>query len=189
MEFDELKKIWDMENQTNSYAINEVALHNRIMVKKAKTQHITNFSEWLAIGVNAGAGLFMLYVNLSKTPVNFYMCVLSAWLLLSAIFVAHFRIKRMRKENRFDESMLGDLRHALSTARYQVRLSRYLRWNGVVVAMLTALELWEAGKPPIISLGIMVFFILANWAAGWEHRFYEKRRRELDILLGELEQE
>ena len=189
MEFDELKKIWNMENQTNSYAINEVVLHNRIMVKKAKTQHIANFSEWLAIGVNAGAGLLMLYVNLKKTPLNIYMSVLSGWLLLSAIYVVLYRAGRMRKENRFDESMLGDLRKALSTARYQVRLSRFLRWNGLVVAMLTALELWEAGKPPVITLGIMVVFILANWAAGWEHRFYEKRRRELEVLLAELEQE
>ena len=34
MEFDELKQVWDSQNNELLYAINEQALHNRILSKK-----------------------------------------------------------------------------------------------------------------------------------------------------------
>ena len=36
MEFDELKKIWDSQNNEVLYAINEKALHDRIRTKKGR---------------------------------------------------------------------------------------------------------------------------------------------------------
>ena len=60
MEFEEMKKIWDSQNNEPLYAINEKALHNHIMSKKKTGYHITNTSELLLIIVNACAGLFIL---------------------------------------------------------------------------------------------------------------------------------
>ena len=42
MEFEELKKIWDTQNNQPMYAINEEALHNRILTKKRKTNKISS---------------------------------------------------------------------------------------------------------------------------------------------------
>src|SRR4051812_47574418 len=41
MEFDEMKKIWDSQNNEPLYAINEKALYNRILSKKKQAHHIT----------------------------------------------------------------------------------------------------------------------------------------------------
>ena len=63
MEFDELKQVWDSQNNELLYAINEQALHNRILSKKKQAYHITNVSELLMIIVNMGAGYFVFQMN------------------------------------------------------------------------------------------------------------------------------
>ena len=73
MEFDEMKKIWDSQNNEPLYGINEKALHNRILSKKKQAHHITNISELLAIIVIWCAGCFILGMNfLNKAAI--YLC-------------------------------------------------------------------------------------------------------------------
>ncbi|HTE33337.1 MAG TPA: hypothetical protein VK666_23310, partial [Chryseolinea sp.] len=62
MEFDELQQIWDTQNNKPLFAINERALHNRILSKMRKARHITNTSELLLIIVSLGVGCFILGV-------------------------------------------------------------------------------------------------------------------------------
>src|SRR4051794_28721596 len=42
MEFEEMQKIWSMQNNEALYVINEKALHNRILSKKKSASHIVN---------------------------------------------------------------------------------------------------------------------------------------------------
>ena len=60
MEFDEIKKIWDSQNKEYMYAINEQALHNRILTKKNKATRTTDVSELLLMITNVGAGFLIL---------------------------------------------------------------------------------------------------------------------------------
>ena len=46
MEFDEIKKIWDAQNNQPLYVIDEKALHNRIQ-SKMNVKHLTNISDWI----------------------------------------------------------------------------------------------------------------------------------------------
>ena len=117
------------------------------------------------------------------------MYVLSAWMLCSALYLLLGRIRRIHADQRFDRSMRGDLTHAVSVATYQVRLSRAMRWNMLPIGLLTALGVWDGGKSIWIAAGILVFFALANYAAGWEHSMYRARKRELEILQNKLENE
>ncbi|MEP7251445.1 MAG: hypothetical protein ABI683_03670 [Ginsengibacter sp.] len=189
MEFDEMKKIWDAQNNEPLYGINEKALHNRIMSKKKKAYHITNTSELLLIIVNAGAGLFVIGVNLSKQHVNTSMYILSAWMFLSALYMIVSRIRRIKGSHRFDKSMLGDLSHAISVANYQVRLSQVGRWNILPIGVLCLLGLWEGGKPVWSLVAIVILFAFAIYGARWEHNIYKARKRELEILQSKLEGE
>ena len=66
MEFDDMKKIWDSQNNETIYGINEKALHNRIQAKKRKANRITNVSELLLIVTNVASGGFVLGMNLYK---------------------------------------------------------------------------------------------------------------------------
>jgi hypothetical protein len=186
MEFNEMKKIWDSQNNEPLYAINENALHNRILSKKKTGYHITNTSELLLIIVNAGAGLFVLGLNLSKPGVNIYMYLLGAWMLLSALYMLVSRIRRIKRSQQFDRSMLGDLSQAISLATYQVRLSHFGRWNILPIGILSLLGLWDSGKPAWTILGIVIVFALAAFASRWEHSIYKNRKQELEILQKKL---
>ena len=186
MEFEELRKIWDAQNNQPLYAINEKAMYNLVLSKKKQAHHITNISELLLIFVNLGTGLMILAMNLFKQSGNISLYVLSAWMLGSALYTLVRRIQRIKGDQQFDRSISGDLIHAISTASYQVRISQIMRWNILPVAGLTLLGLWEGGKPIWIVVIVLLFFALTFYAGGWEHNIYKRKKRELEILQKKL---
>src|SRR5687768_2465995 len=129
MEFDEMKKIWDTQNNEPLYTINEGALHNRILAKKRQGYHITNVSELLWIITNGGGGCFILSLIFFKQNAGMLMYFLAAWMVGSALYMLVSRIRRIKGSNRFDRSIGGDLDHAISMAAYQIRLSKLGLWN------------------------------------------------------------
>ncbi len=189
MEFDEMKKIWDSQNNEPLYGINEKALHNRILSKKKKAHHITNISELLSIIVYIGTGCFIFGLNLYKQNGSAFMFILAVWMLASALYLLVSRIRRINGDQRFDRSMRGDLTHAISMATYQVHLSRLMRWNILPIGIFTVLGIWDRGKSVWIVVGVILFFALTYCAGGWEHRIYKARKRELKILQDKLENE
>jgi len=189
MEFEEMKKIWDSQNNEPLYSINEKALHNRILSKKSQAHHITNISELLAIIVYACTGCIILGMYFFKQSGNISMYLLSAWMLGSALYSLVSRIRRRNQDHRFDRSMRGDLDHAVSVATYQVRLSQLMRWNILPIGLFTLLGVWNDGKSIWIVVSILIFFLLTSYASGWEHRIYKSRKRELEILQNKLENE
>jgi hypothetical protein len=189
MEFEEIKKIWDAQNNELLYAVNEKALHNHILSKKRQAYHITNVSELLWIITNSSAGCFIIGMNYFKQSWNIFICLLAIWMLGSALYLLISRIRRIKGSSRFDRSMKGDLKHAISMATYQVRFSQLGRWSILPVVMLTLLGVWDSGKSVWIVVGIIIFFILTYFAAGWEHNIYKARKRELEILQNKLDSE
>ena len=189
MEFDEMKKIWDSQNNELLYGINEQALHNRILSKKNQALHITNFSELLSIIVYTVAGCFIFGITFAKQNGNVFMYLLSAWILITALYCLLSRVKRIKGDYRYNRSMHGDLDHAIAVATYQTRFSLLMRWNLLPFSILILLGVWDGEKSVWIALGIIVFFVLTNYAAGWEHAIYKSRKRELEILKGKLENE
>lgn len=186
MEFEELKKIWDAQNNQPLYAINEKAMYNLILSKKKQAHHITNISELLLIFVNFGSGILILAMNLFKQSGNISLYVLTAWMLASALYILVRRIQRIKGGQQFDRSINGDLNHAISVASYQVGISQIMRWNILPITVLTLLGLWEGGKPIWIALIVLLFFALTYYAGGWEHNIYKKKKRDLEILQKKL---
>jgi hypothetical protein len=189
MEFEEMKRIWDLQNKETLYVINEKALHERIQSKKQQANHITNISELLSIIVNIGAGAFIFGINLSMQKGSLFMYLLSVWMFVCALFLFFGRMRRIKGNNQFDRSMQGDLRHAISMATYQVRLSQLMRWNILPIGALSMLGVWEGGKSVWIAIGILIFFVAAYYAGGWEHNIYKSKKQQLEILQNKLENE
>ena len=187
MEFDELQKIWDAQNDKPLYAINENALHNRISSKKNKGLHISNISELLTIIVNFAGGGFILGINLFNKNANSFMYLMSAWMFGVAVYTLVSRYRRIKKDSIYDRSLNGDLLHAVSVADYQVKFSRLMRWNILPISLFMFLGILESGKSIWLAVGTSVFLILANYAAGWEHNIYKKRKLELETLRDKLE--
>ncbi|CAN5457319.1 hypothetical protein BH23BAC3_BH23BAC3_25540 [soil metagenome] len=185
MEFEELKRIWDQQNDEPIYAINEDALHNRIRAKKNSAGQTTNFSELLLLFANIAAGFFILITNKG----NIYLYLLAGLMLATAAFIIVGRVQRKRREKSFDRSMLGELNHGIATATYQVRLSLIMRWYALPVGILTALALWQSQTSIWISFLVLLFFGFAWFAGGWEHRIYINKKHELEMLRNKLAEE
>jgi hypothetical protein len=187
MKFEEMKKIWDAQNNEMLFGINEKTMHNLIHSKKNKGQRITNTSELLWIVVNIIAGSFVLVMNLVKGNENIFMYLLAAWMLGTAFIVSASRVKRISSNKKYNRSMLGDLEHAISLAGYQIWFSILGRWNVLPVGLLVILGLWDSGRSIWVLIAVMIFFILSNYASGWEHRIYLRRKKELENLKNKLE--
>ncbi|PSL45568.1 hypothetical protein CLV51_104274 [Chitinophaga niastensis] len=189
MEFEELQKIWDLQNSQPLYTINEKALYNRIAAKKKQALHITNTSELLLIIVYIGSASFILGMNLSGQHGNIFMFLMAAWIFIIALYLLMSRIRRIKGSKRFDRSIGGDLSHAISTATYQVRLSQLMRWNMLPIGILALLGVGEGGKPAWVIVLLLIFFAFAYYAGGLEHSIYKARKRDLEILQNKLKNE
>jgi hypothetical protein len=187
MEFEEMKKIWDSQNNEPLYVINEKALHSRILSKKKTAYRITNFTEILVIVVYIVGGLWIVRINFMSLKPSVSLYTLAAWMILTSLIVWIGRIRRLRGDLQFNRTMQGDLLHAISVAGYQVRFSQLMRWNILPIGILLLLGIWERGKSIWIAIGVLIFFVMVNYASGWEHNSYKRRKRELEILQSKLE--
>ena len=52
MEFEEMKRIWDSQNEEPLYAINEATLYRRIQEKGSSISYWLSLNEWILIGCN-----------------------------------------------------------------------------------------------------------------------------------------
>jgi hypothetical protein len=188
MEFEELQQIWDTQNNQPMYTINEKALHKRILEKKSQAFHITRFSELLLIIVYTVVTGVIFWSNFTGKR-SVFMFILSAWMFAGVIYVLIHRLNRIRGQKHFDRTMLGDLQHALSMANSQVRLARIMRWNTLPMGLLILLSFWGNGISVWLIVATAVFFILVFYASGWENNIYKRKKRELEVLMGKLQQE
>jgi hypothetical protein len=187
MEFDEMKKIWDAQNNQPLYVIDEKALHNRIQSKMKGALHIASINEWFSIVVYLGAGGLLLVLNRFNPGTNIFMYVESAWMFSTVVYVVVSRIRRIKASRRFDRSIHGDLNHAISLAGYQVRLSRIMCWNVLPIGAIMIFSGWEAGKLIKVSAVILVSLVLAFFVGIKGDRVNKRRKRELQVLKEKLE--
>ncbi|NOT77141.1 MAG: hypothetical protein HOP08_19630 [Cyclobacteriaceae bacterium] len=189
MEFEEMKRIWDQQNQLPLYTYDSQAIHHRILSKKRSAIHITNFSELMLIIVNLGSAGFVVAVNIFKEISNLYLYLMAGWMFVTALYSLISRVRRLRGEDNFERSMLGDLKHAINVATYQVRLSQIMRWNILPIGTLALLSVLGKSESVWVVILMLGFFFLVYWAGGWEHNIYKNKKRELEILFNKLKEE
>jgi hypothetical protein len=188
MEFDELQKIWDTQNNQPMYVINEKALHNRIVAKKRHVIRIAGFTEWRLIIVNIATGIFVSGTNfMHHNYLSVYL--LAVWMFGSALYVLINRIRRIKDQHRFNRTLAGDLEHAIATAGYQVRIAQIMRWNVLPIGLLVLLSIGEGGKQLWLIGFVVFFFILVFWACKWELSLYRNKKRELEVLQQKLQED
>jgi hypothetical protein len=191
MEFDELKKIWDTQNNKPMYVINEEALHNRVKAKKNSAKKIANWMETMLIGANLFAGSILLYSVVFKGKENeTYIYIMMCAMFITPLYLFYKRMQRKKVENRFELTMLGDIDHALSNATYSVVLSRTMQVYFAFIAILTMMSLIFDKDSSIITISsIGVVFIFGLYASRWEHKMYKNKEKELTNLKHKLEED
>ncbi|HLK28917.1 MAG TPA: hypothetical protein VKT28_10055 [Puia sp.] len=189
MEFEELQKIWDSQNNQYMYAFNQSALYNLIESKKKKAARITNLSELMHILVNMLAGVIYIVIIATMTKKNMFMYVIAAWMFAIALYVVINRMRRIKENKNFDISINGNLQHAISLTTYQANLSQAMRWNILPVAILVLVMVWDSGKSPLIIAALFICFLVAYLISTKDQNIYKARKRELKILQQKLESE
>ena len=120
MEFEEIKSAWHIQDNEQSYFVNEQLLFDRIRSKTAASIQLAGLTEWLLMLINLGAGI-VLFVDYRSYPgSNIFLLLEALWLLGIVIYFAINSVRRMKEARRFDRSIRGDLEHAIFLADYQV---------------------------------------------------------------------
>jgi hypothetical protein len=187
MEFDEMKKIWDAQNNQPLYAFDEKALHNRIHSNMSTILHCTSITEWLLIFINLGAGGMLIDFNPFKRGANIFLYLEAVWMFAIAVYFVTHHIRRIKASRQFDRSINSDLDHAIFLANYQMRLSQIVRWNLLPMGTLMIFSSWESGKLLRVSIIILISIALAFYVTSSGYRANKKRKHKLQALKEKLE--
>ena len=188
MEFEEMKKIWDQQNEEPMYAINEEALHNRIRTKNRSAGRRSNINDIGLIFIAIATAAILLLIGKD----SFYDYVSAVALLLIAVYVFMGRVRRKKLESQFDRTILGDLDQAIANVSYEVtRTKTFFWWFLLPVAIPTLLNMAQAGAPTwkwfLVPVAFVVSFLLVRWELRRRHlpqKHYLESLR--DILTNDL---
>lgn len=189
MEFDELKKIWDTQNDKPMYVIDESMIHRKVLNKKKQAGFRANMAEFVLIASNLFAASLIGSAIIYKGNENTFSFIMMCAMFVTALVLMYSRFRRKKNENRFDNSTLGELQHALANATYQVRLHSGILYFAGLVVILTLASLIDTANSLWMIPAVVVFFGICGYAARWEHRVYVGKKRELEKLMKKLKEE
>lgn len=182
MEFEEMKKIWDDQNQRPLYAIDEDALRRRIHSKSRKASITSNVNEIALILISLVTFTIIIVKNIDRSNPYAYPPVIM--LMLTSVYVYIGRVRRKKKEQQFDRTMLGDLDHALYNVDYEVKRARtFPLWYLLPVAIPAMLNMYmndaSVFKWTFVS-GAFVLSYLVVWFG--LTKMQEPHKRKLERL-------
>jgi hypothetical protein len=216
MEFNELKVIWDSQNQEPLYAMNEAALQAIIQRKNQESDRCLSrcFATEITIGVVCGALMFVCAGGLLfdgsalLAALPRMKAAASAWDILAFVvaggiwfyYSAYMFLARKRQQRRvetLDSSLRGDLERALSQTEFQIALARNIVWWGLVpvwvAGALWATTLLHLKAAPAawayVFMAALIIGSLVVVVVGKQRSIankFEPRRRELESLRAKL---
>jgi hypothetical protein len=170
MKLEEMKKIWNDQDQQHTYVIDEEKLYENIQLKKDKASRLISKVEWMLISSNVIAGGSILVMNFTDYIGNVYANGMGLLMLAAGIYIYTRRLHRLKHENRFDRTMLGDLDHAISNATYRARLSYGMLIYFVFIALLVIGNAFYVEKSLWKLMLIAGFFAIALFLGKWEYK-------------------
>lgn len=190
MQFNDLQKIWDSQNNKPMYVIREEVLHQKVLSKGRKAGRTANITEWILILTGITAAGVLVYFDFIKDEGNTFSYISVVLFSLITVYGIINRFLRKNKTESFERSVLGDLEHALSISEYQISLTKgmfYGFWPAVFLVSL--LSLIMSDKPIWYSVIFGLLFIGVSFISRWEYKCYIKRRDELKQLKVKLTDE
>ncbi|WP_456428241.1 hypothetical protein [Rhodocaloribacter sp.] len=186
MDFEEMKVIWDTQEERPMYALNEAALHENIRKSAGHFKRLVVFFETVLMGVAVGLSVF--YVIDPLLHGQNYDRLVSAAILAGAAVYFFFGIRRRwQHETEFDLSLLGDLNKALWQIEHHIARSRAIRWSFIVPFSLAAVIDFafplHDHKPVWLILLFLLLMAVSAWGVEYEIRcFYLPKKRKLESL-------
>lgn len=183
MEFEEMKVIWDSQNNEPLYAIDQDALHKKIQSKGEKVNRTLNIVDWVMMGVNLFVGIFLIAINIANDsdPFDFLLPIL--YLFFFGI-VIYRRFNRRQESVKFEPTIRGDLDHAIWQTDYLIRQGRSILVWYLFPLMAVASVTLVLNSDWIWALGLIAVVLpLSYFGSRWEiNKFYMPKKRELEAL-------
>ena len=216
MEFNEMKMIWDSQNQEPLYAMNEAALRAIVQRKNQESERCLSrcFATEITVGVICGALMFLCAGALLVSGPGLLAALprmktaASGWDILALAaaggiwfyYSAYMYLARKRQKRRvetFDSSLRGNLERAISQTNFQIALARDIVWWGLVPVWLAG-ALWVVtllhlkAAPPAWAYALMAALLIVSLAAVVLRKErsitnrFEPRKRELESLRAKI---
>ena len=189
MEFEEMKKIWDSQNNKPMYVIDEKNLHNIVKRKiKAAARKVNTF-EYGMIAITAFVTVFMIVKGTLEQDWTNFLTALAAFGI--SIYVIIHRGRRRRVESRFSHSLLDGLENAIANIDYLIKQgSTFVWWYILPFAIVSMISM--INNPSSIWMWVLIIcaFVLAYLLASWEVRkMHIPKKKSLEALRNTLTQD
>ena len=186
MEFEEMKKIWDTQNNEPIYAIDEAALHQRIQAKRNRAKWNADLTEVGLVVIAIVVSSFLFIKN--RGGYTLYAFLPAIAILLTAVYVLVGRLKRIRVAKQFDRSILGDLDEAISHLSFEINRSRiFMWWYTLPLCFSIIPSMVVNDTPPWKWVVLLIGFFLSYMVVQLGLRYKQlPRRRELEALREKL---
>lgn len=182
MEFEEMQKIWDAQNHRPLYAIDETALHKRIQAKSRIASRKANVNELSLIAISIVTFIIVVLMNMGRDNPYAYPPVII--LLLTSVYVYIGRIRRMKKVQQFDRSMLGELDQAIFNVEYEIKRARtFPLWylSPLIIPTMLNMYMSDASLTKwVIVSGAFILSYFVVWVG--LSKFQEPQLRKLEKL-------
>jgi hypothetical protein len=187
MEFEEMKKIWDSQNNENLYVINETALHIRIKQKGRSINRNISFFEWAMIGTTLGVSLILTIDTIVEAG-SWPRYLSSGIIFIIFLYMYGLRRERQKYEQHFNDSLLGDLDKAISRIDYIIGRTRTLLWWYLIPFTVAAsISMYFDSKPFWLWCFMILVFGLSYWGGEKEIRhMHMPKKRDLESLRATL---
>ncbi len=186
MEFEDMKKIWDTQNDRPLFAIDENTLLKRVLKKKNKAAKWARLNEWGLILINL-AVIAAIFFGFRESVSTFYAISIPLVLALGIVYIVYIRFQRKKGEEQYDRTLLGELDHAIANVNYLERMARTMAWWYILplgVPLLVNMIFFEVAekmllKFVIVTGGLTLAYFLTKWEA---RRIHRPKRKELENL-------
>jgi hypothetical protein len=185
MEFDDMKKVWDQQNQEPLYAINESALHKNIQSKKKRASRLSNINDFGLIAVALLTPVMLWFIS---DYLNAYHYSVTAILLIIVGYILYGRTLRIKKERQFDRTILGELDHTIANVSFEARRAQTMVWWFMLpLAIPTLIAMLWKGAPLWSWIVMPGMFLFSCVVVRWElNRCHLPRKQKLEALRAKL---
>ena len=187
MEFDDMKIIWDSQNEETLYAINERALYAQIKRKgKSITRTLHRF-ELIMVVVNLAVGGWFLFDTFQDNDPLYEYAIPAVYLAFAVIVIIWRRIRR-QEEVTFAQTMLGELDKAIWQINYLIKRSYELMlWYLLPLTLIIGGMMLYEGKWWFALAIVALMSLAAFFTDRWEiKRCYLPKKESLESLRATL---
>lgn len=184
MEFKDLQKVWDQENQQPMYVFDEEAV-NRMVIRKARVvKRLASINEWGLILI----AFFTTFALLIIGKDGAYAILAAVVMLFSGAYVWWQRVQRLRKQQHLGQSILEEMEQAIANARYLVRFAQtFAYWFLLPTAVVALLRMNQRQASFAQWSWVIGCFVLSYLLVRWELRKkHQPRLRRLEELRNKL---